>query len=110
MGEGKGTYKKRKGRWKGRSFVNAERSLYTALLSTGTLVAELEAFFLTYLIDYIELISPAMFNDHSKVSIAQIVFYIPAILVSLYLCYRHKRPRLSWMILLFFSLSTHYRQ
>lgn len=73
-------------------------------------MAELEAFILACLIDYIELISTGMFNDHSKVSIAQIVFYVPAILVSLYLCYRHKRPRLSWMILLFFSLSTYYRQ
>lgn len=73
-------------------------------------MAELEAFILAYLIDYVELISTAMLNDHSKVSIAQIVFYVPAILVSLYLCYHHKRPRLSWMILLFFSLSTYYLQ
>ncbi|KAJ5364336.1 uncharacterized protein N7496_010049 [Penicillium cataractarum] len=52
-----------------------------------------------------------MFNDHSKVSIAQIVFYFPAILISIYLaCYRHNRPRMSWIILLFFSLSTHHLQ
>lgn len=51
-----------------------------------------------------------MFNDHSKASIAQIVFYIPAILISVYLCYRHNRPRMSWFILLFFSLSTYHLQ
>ncbi|PYH90489.1 hypothetical protein BO71DRAFT_387558 [Aspergillus ellipticus CBS 707.79] len=46
-----------------------------------------------------------MLNDHSKLSIAQIVFYIPAIAVSTYLaCYRHTRPRMSWNILLFFSI------
>ncbi|RAK95357.1 uncharacterized protein BO80DRAFT_487172 [Aspergillus ibericus CBS 121593] len=45
-----------------------------------------------------------MFNDHSKTSIALIVFYIPAFILAAYhACYRHKRPRLSWIILLLFS-------
>ncbi|PWY92221.1 hypothetical protein BO70DRAFT_348638 [Aspergillus heteromorphus CBS 117.55] len=45
-----------------------------------------------------------MLNNHGKTSIAVIVFYIPATILSAYLaCYRHKRPRLSWNILLFFS-------
>ncbi|RAL10250.1 uncharacterized protein BO97DRAFT_436301 [Aspergillus homomorphus CBS 101889] len=46
-----------------------------------------------------------MFNDHSKASIAQIIFYIPVIFISAYHAYyRHKRPRMSWLIILFFSL------
>ncbi|OOF93586.1 hypothetical protein ASPCADRAFT_132594 [Aspergillus carbonarius ITEM 5010] len=44
-----------------------------------------------------------MFNDHSKTSIAIIVFYIPAFVLAAYHAfYRHKRPRLSWIILLLF--------
>ncbi|KAL4864108.1 hypothetical protein BDV12DRAFT_189151 [Aspergillus spectabilis] len=46
-----------------------------------------------------------MFGSHSKLSIAQIVFYVPATVVAMYLaCYRHKRPRMAWNILTFFSL------
>ncbi|KAE8352208.1 hypothetical protein BDV28DRAFT_5354 [Aspergillus coremiiformis] len=44
-----------------------------------------------------------MFNDHSKASIAQIVFYVPVTIMAAYLaCYRHQRPRWSWIILLIF--------
>jgi hypothetical protein len=47
-----------------------------------------------------------MLDDHSKVSIAQILFYIPAIILSAYLAFhRHKRPRMTWLIILFFALS-----
>ncbi|KAJ5513386.1 hypothetical protein N7463_002938 [Penicillium fimorum] len=46
-----------------------------------------------------------MLGSHSKLSIAQIVFYIPVTAIALYLaCYRHKRPRMAWIILTFFSL------
>ncbi|OGM47972.1 hypothetical protein ABOM_002742 [Aspergillus bombycis] len=46
-----------------------------------------------------------MFNDHSKTSIAQIVFYVPATIIAAYLAYyRHQRPRMAWLILLFFSI------
>ncbi|KAL4785949.1 hypothetical protein BJX76DRAFT_346557 [Aspergillus varians] len=46
-----------------------------------------------------------MFGPHSKLSVAQIVFYIPVTVIAMYLaCYRHKRPRMAWIILTFFSL------
>ncbi|KAF4769559.1 hypothetical protein HAV15_012030 [Penicillium sp. str.  len=46
-----------------------------------------------------------MLGSHSKLSIAQIVFYIPVTVTALYLaCYRHKRPRMAWIILTFFSI------
>ncbi|KAE8371314.1 hypothetical protein BDV26DRAFT_302836 [Aspergillus bertholletiae] len=46
-----------------------------------------------------------MFNDHSKASIAQIVFYIPTTIMAAYLAYyRHQRPRMAWLILLLFSI------
>ncbi|KGO73690.1 hypothetical protein PITC_039010 [Penicillium italicum] len=46
-----------------------------------------------------------MLGSHSKLSIAQIVFYVPVTVTALYLaCYRHKRPRMAWIILTFFSL------
>ncbi|CAG8273190.1 unnamed protein product [Penicillium salamii] len=46
-----------------------------------------------------------MFGSHSKLSIAQVVFYIPVTVLALYLaCYRHKRPRMAWIVLTFFSL------
>ncbi|KAJ5642891.1 uncharacterized protein N7484_005398 [Penicillium longicatenatum] len=45
-----------------------------------------------------------MLQDHSKMSIALIVLYIPVILLSTGLaCYRHKRPRMAWITLMFFS-------
>ncbi|KAJ5765301.1 hypothetical protein N7520_004860 [Penicillium odoratum] len=45
-----------------------------------------------------------MLADHSKMSIALIVFYIPVIILSTYLaCYRHRRPRMAWNTLIFFS-------
>ncbi|EKV17057.1 hypothetical protein PDIG_17070 [Penicillium digitatum PHI26] len=47
-----------------------------------------------------------MLGSHSNLSIAQIVFYIPVTVTALYLaCYRHKRPRMAWIILTFFSIS-----
>ncbi|KAJ5835732.1 hypothetical protein N7447_001758 [Penicillium robsamsonii] len=40
-----------------------------------------------------------MLGSHSELSIAQIVFYIPVTVIALYLaCYRHKRPRMAWII------------
>lgn len=46
-----------------------------------------------------------MLGSHSKLSIAQIVFYLPVTVLALYLaCYRHKRPRMAWIVLTFFSL------
>lgn len=53
-----------------------------------------------------------MLNDHSKVGIALIIFYVPAILLAAWLLFhRHAhgkgndRPRLAWIVLLIFSLS-----
>lgn len=47
-----------------------------------------------------------MFNDRSKVSIALIIFYIPAAIVAgILLFYRHGRPRMAWIYLMVFSLS-----
>ncbi|KAJ5334587.1 hypothetical protein N7452_006990 [Penicillium brevicompactum] len=46
-----------------------------------------------------------MFGSHSKLSVAQIVFYVPVTVLALYLaCCRHKRPRMAWIVLTFFSL------
>ncbi|KAJ5688730.1 hypothetical protein N7462_003122 [Penicillium macrosclerotiorum] len=45
-----------------------------------------------------------MVCDHTKLSIAQIVFYLPVVITSAYLaCYRHGRPRMAWIILMIFS-------
>ncbi|KAE8317088.1 hypothetical protein BDV41DRAFT_526751 [Aspergillus transmontanensis] len=47
-----------------------------------------------------------MFHDHSKTSIAQIVFYVPATMMAAYLAYhRHQRARMALLILLFSSIS-----
>ncbi|KKA23805.1 hypothetical protein T310_2156 [Rasamsonia emersonii CBS 393.64] len=52
-----------------------------------------------------------MLNDHSKVGIALIIFYVPAVLLAAWLLFhRHAhgkgndRPRLAWIVLLIFSL------
>ncbi|KAL1965849.1 hypothetical protein VTN77DRAFT_5170 [Rasamsonia byssochlamydoides] len=54
-----------------------------------------------------------MLTDHSKVSIAQIIFYVPAVLLAAWLLFhRHAhrhgqgqgRPRLAWFVLMVFSL------
>ncbi|OJJ50108.1 hypothetical protein ASPZODRAFT_1104533 [Penicilliopsis zonata CBS 506.65] len=46
-----------------------------------------------------------MLNDHSKASIAQIIFYIPTVILALHLLYRrHGRPRLAWYILSIFCM------
>ncbi|GIJ90923.1 hypothetical protein Asppvi_009888 [Aspergillus pseudoviridinutans] len=46
-----------------------------------------------------------MLTDHSKVAIAQIVFYVPAILAAAVLLFhRHGRPRQAWIILQVFCL------
>lgn len=47
-----------------------------------------------------------MFDSHSKLGIAQIVLYIPVTLLATYLAFsRHSRPRMVWLILIFFSIS-----
>ncbi|GIC92450.1 uncharacterized protein Aud_008916 [Aspergillus udagawae] len=46
-----------------------------------------------------------MLTDHSKTAIAQIVFYVPAILAAAVLLFhRHGRPRQAWIILQVFCL------
>ncbi|KMP01725.1 hypothetical protein DIZ76_010951 [Coccidioides immitis] len=46
-----------------------------------------------------------MLNDHSKASIAQILFYLPALVFTGYLrWHRHGRPRMAWIILLVFTI------
>ncbi|KAJ5751094.1 hypothetical protein N7533_008122 [Penicillium manginii] len=46
-----------------------------------------------------------MFDTHSKLGIAQIIFYIPVTVLAVYLAfYRHNRPRMAWLILMFFSI------
>ncbi|RHZ58991.1 hypothetical protein CDV55_102304 [Aspergillus turcosus] len=46
-----------------------------------------------------------MLTDHSKVAIAQIVFYIPAVVAAgVLLFHRHGRPRQAWIILQVFCL------
>ena len=46
-----------------------------------------------------------MLNAHSRVGIAQIVFYAPVIaLVTFLIALRHGRPRMAWVLLLLFSL------
>ncbi|GIK06695.1 hypothetical protein Aspvir_002345 [Aspergillus viridinutans] len=46
-----------------------------------------------------------MLTDHSKVAIAQIVFYVPAIVAAAVLLFhRHGRPRQAWIILQVFCL------
>lgn len=58
-----------------------------------------------------------MLNDHSKVGIALIIFYIPAVLLAAWLLFhRHAkrkgqkcRPRLAWIVLMIFSLSERHR-
>lgn len=45
------------------------------------------------------------YKDHSKVAIAQIVFYVPAIVAAAVLLFhRHGRPRQAWIILQIFCL------
>lgn len=46
-----------------------------------------------------------MLNDHSKASIAQIVFYVPALALAIALRIRHGRPRMAWVILILFCIS-----
>ena len=46
-----------------------------------------------------------MLNDHSKASIAVIVFYVPAIILATYLLsHRHGRPRMAWIVLFVFTI------
>jgi hypothetical protein len=46
-----------------------------------------------------------MFNDHAKLGVATIVFYVPAVAMSAYLLFhRHQRPRMAWYFLFTFSL------
>ncbi|RJE23297.1 hypothetical protein PHISCL_04371 [Aspergillus sclerotialis] len=45
-----------------------------------------------------------MLNDHSKASIAQIVFYAPALALAVILRHRHGRPRMPWVILSLFCI------
>ncbi|KAJ5114132.1 hypothetical protein N7456_002666 [Penicillium angulare] len=46
-----------------------------------------------------------MLANHSKLSIAQIVFYLPVLAISSYFaCHRHQRPRMAWIILAIFSI------
>ena len=47
-----------------------------------------------------------MLNARAKIGIAEIVFYVPMIVVAKYLLiFRHGRPRMAWLLLLVFSLS-----
>lgn len=47
-----------------------------------------------------------MLNVRTKLGIAEIVFYIPAIVVAAYLLFlRHGKPRMAWILLFVFSLS-----
>lgn len=51
-----------------------------------------------------------MLGSHSKLSIALIILYVPVILLAIYLaCYRHIRPRMVWIILIFFSVSESHK-
>ena len=46
-----------------------------------------------------------MLNAHAKIGIAQIVFYVPAIAIAVYLLlFRHGRPRMPWILLFVFSI------
>lgn len=47
----------------------------------------------------------AMLNDHSKASIGQIVFYVPALALVIALRIRHGRPQMAWAILILFCMS-----
>ena len=51
-----------------------------------------------------------MLNEHSKVGIAQTVFYVPIVPLAIYLLYRNagKSPRMAWIPLVPFSLSKSY--
>ncbi|KAJ5324667.1 hypothetical protein N7476_003267 [Penicillium atrosanguineum] len=45
-----------------------------------------------------------MLDSHSKLGIALVIFYIPVILLAVYLtCYRRLRPRMVWIIVIFFA-------
>lgn len=46
-----------------------------------------------------------MLDDHSKASIAQIVFYVPALAMAVALRIRHGRPQMAWAILILFCTS-----
>lgn len=50
----------------------------------------------------------AMFNAHSKASVAQIAFYVPALILAAVLRRRHGRPRMPWVILALFCISESY--
>ena len=45
-----------------------------------------------------------MLSAHSKASIAQIIFYVPALALALTLLRRHGRPRMAWIILSIFCM------
>lgn len=49
-----------------------------------------------------------MLNDHSKASIAQIVFYAPALALAVALRHRHGPPRMPWVILSLFCISKRF--
>lgn len=50
-----------------------------------------------------------MLDSHSDLGIALIIFYIPVIVLAIYLaCYRHIRPRMAWIIVIIFSVSEYY--
>lgn len=46
-----------------------------------------------------------MFNAHSKASVAQVAFYVPALILAAVLRRRHGRPRMPWLILALFCIS-----
>jgi hypothetical protein len=52
-----------------------------------------------------------MLNEHSKVSIAQIVFYVPAVIAATMLLFFRRAvrglPRYQWFVLVLFTLSTY---
>lgn len=50
-----------------------------------------------------------MLNAHSRVGIAQIAIYAPAIALAIFLFLRHGRPRMTWALLLLFSGSKSYK-
>ena len=49
-----------------------------------------------------------MLNAHSKVGITQIALTAPAIVLAIFLLFRHGRPRMAWALLLLFSGSESY--
>src|SRR5271170_6275221 len=51
-----------------------------------------------------------MLNEHSKVGIAQTVFYVPALASIIYLNFHHGFRERSWILLLIFSCSEYCRK